>query len=239
MNIDTFHALKTGTIDGHARRVVPLGTLRVPSGRLEASDPFVNLGEGVVIAIPPGDYPAAVTIVDVSDEQDGSHLRESHLSVILAEGLPVRVAGLMPEGATRPPAEDEAPGVPVDAGTVGFADADAIPRCMPEDDWYDGVFDTGQDGSWFALMDDENHYIDGSANIVFPLAQAGENVVLAHSGWGDGFYPVVGTYDAAGRLLAVHIDLQLVDGEDDDDEDEAEPEPEQKPGFWGRLFGRG
>jgi hypothetical protein len=32
----------------------------------------------------------------------------------------------------------------------------------------------------------------------------------AHSGWGDGFYPVIGTYDDRGRLAGVHIDLQVV-----------------------------
>jgi len=34
--------------------------------------------------------------------------------------------------------------------------------------------------------------------------------VLAHSGWGDGGYPVISGYDAAGVLVAVHIDLYVV-----------------------------
>jgi uncharacterized protein DUF4241 len=50
-----------------------------------------------------------------------------------------------------------------------------------------------------------------------PAAQAGENVVLAHSGWGDGVYPVVRTVDADGKPLAIHIDLLVVAGEDQDD----------------------
>jgi hypothetical protein len=50
----------------------------------------------------------------------------------------------------------------------------------------------------------------GYANITLPLAADGENLVLSHSGWGDGFYPVVGSWDGDGRLLAVHIDLQVV-----------------------------
>ncbi len=41
-------ALRTGRIEGwkYTHHVVDLGTLRLPSGRLEASDPFVALGEG-------------------------------------------------------------------------------------------------------------------------------------------------------------------------------------------------
>lgn len=44
-----------------------------------------------------------------------------------------------------------------------------------------------------------------------PGAGDGENVVLSHSGWGDGFYPVVTTHDAEGRLLGVHLDLLVAD----------------------------
>lgn len=187
-----------------------LGVLRVPSGRLEASDPFVNLGEAQVFDVPPGDYPVRVTVADVSTAQDGSHLREAYLSVVLADGA---AADVVP--ATR--SDKELPAgeywvVPVDAGTVGFADAEAISAGMPAGDWYEELFDNGTDGSWFSLMDSEQHLIAGCANIVMPAATAGENVVLAHSGWGDGVYPVVRTVDADGKPLAIHIDLLVVGG---------------------------
>ncbi|MFJ3406649.1 DUF4241 domain-containing protein [Promicromonospora sp. NPDC090134] len=124
-------------------------------------------------------------------------------------------------GGGRAPADGEHYGVGVDAGTVGFADAEAIAACMPDDDstdWYDEVFDSGEPTSWFELMDSPDHYREGTANVTMPLAQAGENVVLSHSGWGDGFYPVVTTHAADGSLLGVHIDL-LVAGPEQDDED--------------------
>lgn len=41
--------------------VLDLGVLRVPSGRVEACDPFVSLGEGPVFEIEPGDYPVTLT----------------------------------------------------------------------------------------------------------------------------------------------------------------------------------
>lgn len=230
----------------YTRHVVELGTLRVPSGRLEASDPFVGLGQGLVFAVPPGDYPVAVTIADVSDAQNGSHLRETYLSVRLAEGTAARVEFLVPEGSQAPENDDEYYGVPVDAGTVGFADAEAVARCMPanDGDWYGDVFDTGKDDSWFALMDSGEHYVDGAANVVMPLATGGENVVLSHSGWGDGYYPVVGAYDADGTLLSVHIDLQVDEPEDDldgatSDAGAADSEPDRaKPSLWRRLLGK-
>ncbi|MDQ4089432.1 MAG: DUF4241 domain-containing protein [Actinomycetota bacterium] len=225
----TMHALYEGRITEAGKdrtlTVHDLGTLKVPSGKVEASDPFVNLGEsGVVIEVPPGEYPVRVTVADVSDEQDGSHDREAYLSLVLADGVPAAVE------------EAHEHGVMVDAGTVAFADAEAIARCMPEGDWYD-LFDDGSDESWFSRMDDPTHLREGCANIVMPRADAGENVVLSHSGWGDGIYPVVRTRDASGRVLGLHIDLFVVGGDDEESAPAPAPAPPAKKKGLRRLFG--
>lgn len=250
MDASSLLALRPGRFPGwnYSRTVHDLGELKVLSGRLEASDPFVNLGEGLVVTIPPGTYPVRVTVADVSEEQDGSHLRESYLSVMLAEGTATRVEYLVPDGATPPADPEEFYGVGVDAGTVGFADAEAVARYMPEGDRYSEFFDNGREDSWFALMDSAEHCIPGCANIVLPAAPDGENLVLAHSGWGDGFYPVLGSYDAEGRLLAVHIDLFVEEPEESTGssapkpgpgpvEPEGPPSTEPRPGLWKRMFG--
>ncbi|WP_433163798.1 DUF4241 domain-containing protein [Kribbella sp. CA-247076] len=215
---ENFRALRPGPVEVDRRTwtltVHELGVLRVPSGRLEACDPFVTLGAAPVFDVPPGDYPVHVTVADVSEAQDGSHLREAFLSLHLADGEVARV-----EAATSPDealGEDEFWMVGVDAGTVAFVDAEAVRTGMPAGDWYEDVFDNGRDDSWFALMDSPDHVREGCANIVLPLATQGENVVLAHSGWGDGAYPVVRTVDADGRTLGVHIDLLVVGPESDD-----------------------
>ncbi len=213
-----FRALRPGPVEVDGRTwsltVHELGVLRVPSGRLEASDPFVTLGEGPVVDIPPGDYPAFVTVADVSDAQDGSHLREAYLSLRLAEGEVAKVEAATSDGEELD--EDEFWLVPVDAGTVAFADAEAIRTMMPPGDWYEDLFENDSDDSWFALMDSPDHLREGCANIVLPLATEGENLILAHSGWGDGAYPVVRTVDAEGRPLGIHIDLLVVGPESDD-----------------------
>ncbi len=212
-----FYAMRSGAVtqpDGSPAtlRVVPLGLLEVPSGLVEASDPFVSLGEGPVLDIGPGSYEVFVTIADVSEEQDGSHEREAYLSIVLRDGVVSEVGTVSLEEES-----DEDPdsywGVPVDAGTVAFADHEAVAACMPateDTSWYESVFETGSDDSWFALMDSAEHYEPGIANIVMPLAQRGENVVLSHSGWGDGFYPVIVTVDSEDNFLGIHIDLLVV-----------------------------
>lgn len=220
---DTFFALRPGSAAGTGPAGGPglrlavhdLGEIVLPSGRLEASDPFTLLGEGLVVQVEPGRYPVRVTVADVSDEQDGSHLREAYLSVVLAEGEVAAVEPVVPEGADGPPEAGAAYGVPVDAGTVAFADADAVARLMPDGDWYDEVFDDGTDTSWFALTDSPDHLREGSANILLPGAQEGENVVLSHSGWGDGFYPLVRTVAADGTVLGLHLDLLVALPDDD------------------------
>ena len=186
--------------------VVDLGVLRVPSGRVEACDPFVTLGDGPVFEVEPGDYPVRVTVADV----------EADLSLVLADGEPASVEAAQPVRGRGI--------VCVDAGAVAFVDHDAVATAMPpQDDWYD-VFDSGEPDSWFSLMDSPDHYRRGAANIVMPRAGAGENVVLSYSGWGDGVYPVMLTRDADGAPLGLHIDLGVVgefaseDEEDDEDE---------------------
>ncbi|MFC7850675.1 DUF4241 domain-containing protein, partial [Arthrobacter sp. NPDC057388] len=90
--------------------------------------------------------------------------------------------------------------VPVSAGTVAFVDAEAVARCMPQDsNWYEDVFESGDPNCWFDLMDDDQPYPPGTANIVMPLAVGGENVILSHSGWGDGLYPILQPETPTGR----------------------------------------
>jgi hypothetical protein len=213
MDVNDLLALRTGTIPGwrFTHTVQDLGLLHVPSGQLGASDPFVNLPRSFAVTVPPGSYPVSVTIADVSEEQDGSHPRETYLSVVLAPGEPTRAERLRPTGADPDAGEDATFGVSVNAGTVAFVDREAVKPGMPDDegDWYDDVFDSEEPDSWFELMDAPEHLRAGCANITLPRATAGENVVLAHSGWGDGFFPVIGAYDADGQLLSVHIDLQV------------------------------
>ena len=204
--------LATGTV---SLSVTDLGVLRVPSGRVEACDPFVMLGDGPVYAVEPGDYPVRLTLADMSMAQDGSSLKEAYLSVVLADG----------EAASAEIArtiDGHKQGVVVDAGAVGFADNMAVETAMPPPgvDWCDEIFDSGEPDAWISVLYSAEHLRAGAANIVMPLAKNGENVVLSHSGWGDGFYPVILTRDADGTPLGLHIDLQVVGRfAEDDDED--------------------
>ncbi|HTI73180.1 MAG TPA: DUF4241 domain-containing protein [Candidatus Limnocylindria bacterium] len=195
---------------------VDCGKLVLPSGRLAACDPFVFLSPRSTpfIVTPKGRFPVAVTLADVSEKQDRSHVREAYASIVFSDrpeayrkSLPLAI-----DGQERPEQlGDEFVGFGVDAGTACFVDESVIESCMPEPQtWHESLFDNERSDCWFRLMDDPNHIREGIANLVLPLAKNGENLILFHSGWGDGVYPVVGSFDKAGRLVAAHIDFMVL-----------------------------
>jgi hypothetical protein len=152
-------------------------------------------------------------VADVSENFDRSEIREAYATVRIAPGTDAyrRALPLACEGESRAAfSDDNVTGFGVDAGTACFVDDEAVAKFMPTDvDWYETFFDNGYGDSWFAQMDDPNHIRFGLANITLPLAQNGENILIIHSGWGDGAYPVVGSFNATDQLVAVHIDFLL------------------------------
>jgi hypothetical protein len=197
--------------------VVDCGMLHLPHGRLVACDPFVSLEpDGMLfVQVPPGSYPVHVTVADVSGVGDGSHMREAYATVVLrpAEEVTRRIITPLPDGAVAPPEmeDDSYYGFGVDSGTACFVDGGSVADGMPPvKTWHDDVFDDGSPQSWFSRMDDPGHIREGLANIVLPAARNGENIIIVHSGWGDGHYPVIGGYDEQGNLVRVHIDFMVV-----------------------------
>ena len=196
--------------------VVGCGTLVVPFGRLVACDPFAYMQPtgNPYITIPPGQYPIKVTLADVSGREDGSHIREAYATLLLSNEPEITRHVLTPlvDNAPMPEiAEDEFIGFPVDAGTACFVDEGALASGMPSrEHWHDDLFDNQEPTSWFHRMDDPHHIRPGLANIPLPFATNGANIIIIHSGWGDGVYPIVGGYDRDERLVRVHIDFMVV-----------------------------
>jgi hypothetical protein len=221
-NVASWSALREGNRISEGKVLVlsllDCGWLLMPTGRLVACDPFVFLqkGNNPHVPVPPGRYRAVVTLADVSGCGDGSHMREAYATLILDEAameVNRRIITPSADGSPPPPEMtngDEYWGFPVDAGTACFVDDGAVEAAMPNSGWYEDLFENGKPDSWFARMDDPGHIREGIANIALPLAKSGENIVIFHSGWGDGFYPVVGGYDASDRLIRVHIDFAVV-----------------------------
>lgn len=194
---------------------VACGDLILRSGRLIVCDPFVFLAaEAPFVATPQGSFPVIVTLADVSEQQDRSHIREAYASIIFSPAIEAyrKAIPLVKEGTKRPVLQpDEFIGFSVDAGTACFVDQAVVEPCMPDPStWYGSLFENQNPDCWFQRMDDPAHIRQGIANITLPLATNGENLILFHSGWGDGHFPVIGAYDASHRLVAVHIDFLVI-----------------------------
>jgi hypothetical protein len=220
-NHSTWAALKNNqtlqTSDGPVFLwTVPCGDLTLPSGRLVACDPFVSLAPTGIpfVETPKGNFPVVVTLADLSEQQDRSHIREAYASILFS-AAPESYRKAIPlgkDGEKRPESRgDEFIGFGVDAGTACFVDESLIATCMPDPrTWSEAAFDNDSDDCWFKRMDDPAHIREGIANIPLPLGKRGENLILFHSGWGDGVYPLIGSFNSAHQLVAAHIDFFVV-----------------------------
>jgi hypothetical protein len=228
-----FFALRDGaklSVDGIdiVLSVIDCGELNLDGGQLIACDPFAGLlgaGRDAWIDVPPGRYPVQVTLADVSGRNDGSHLREAYASLLISDAPEVErkaLCMLHPGASPTPVDDDDSWGFGVDSGTACFADRTSIDRDMPNPNhWHHGLFENADPGSWFHRMDDPKHLRDGLANIPLPQGDGSTNIILMHSGWGDGFFPVLGGFDPDGALVAVHIDFFVVGGPAGEGEDGA------------------
>ena len=222
-NVEFWSALRAGNYvaandEFFVLSVVACGWLLVPTGQLVACDPFVFLRSenNPCVLVPPGRYRVFVTLADVSGTGDGSEMREAYATLVLDEAaieVKRRIITPSSDGSSCPPEmtdQGKYQGFPVDAGTACFVDEGAIAAAMPDGNWHEDLFENASPDCWFARMDDPGHIREGIANISLPLGKNGENIVIFHSGWGDGFYPVIGGYDASDRLIRVHIDFMVV-----------------------------
>jgi hypothetical protein len=196
--------------------IIECGTLALPSGRLVACDPFAFLQtyNNPHVLAPSGRFPVTVTLADVSKKLDRSHIREAYASIIFREGQERfrRALPLARHGEERPKLEgDRFIGFCVDAGTACFVDDSVIADGMPDPrNWHEELFENESPDCWFDRMDDPAHIRAGIANIQLPFAKNGENLILFHSGWGDGVYPVVGSFNDNEDLLSIHIDFGVI-----------------------------
>jgi hypothetical protein len=111
----------------------------------------------------------------------------------------------------REPKEGEFAGFAIDSGNACFIDESTIGPGMPAPQtWKAALFENERADCWSRQMEDPNHIHPGMANIPLPQAKHGENVVLFQSGWGDGHYPVIGSFDENDELVAAHIDFLVL-----------------------------
>ncbi|MGH7918851.1 MAG: DUF4241 domain-containing protein [Candidatus Dormibacteraceae bacterium] len=205
--------LSSGVVDVLGRpyglRVADLGELALPSGRLCCFDPLTEFPDEMpFVALPPGRYPVRVTHADVGGRLDGSDVRAAYVSLIVQRAREEYRRTLQPiyrsGRRARALETDGFWGVAVETGVVAMVDQEAFER-LTGDAWFDDLPD-----QWTKAMDDSQEYGEGAANVGLPDAESGESLVLSATAENEGYYPIMGSYDRRGHLLAVHLDLGVV-----------------------------
>lgn len=177
-----------------------IAELELTTGKILACDPLVAFdgASAFTRTVPPGRYPVDACIAQL----EPGHVRIAGIRVVFQPGVPVAWS----------PAETEAPdgmlghGYGVDAGLGCVMDIRArellraaeraLLDAHPDDDYYDDVL---------AAELGDRDWVDHR-----PAADRAENVVIVHSGWGDGIYGSTWGLDASGQPVWLVTDFQVL-----------------------------
>lgn len=171
--------------------LVRAGMLAVPSGRIVACDPFVFYDmEPFQLEVKPGTYPVDLHLVHFSPD----HTRVAFAILSFSESRPVRwTMAVWPGQDPSVLKENEIFGYGVDSGTGCFMDKAAAKLWETKMEYFDYLSDP-----WAEVSLDES----------------GLNIILFHSGWGDGGYASYWGWDDQDRVVCLVTDFGVLDETD-------------------------
>jgi len=186
-------------------RVVAAGSLKLPSGRVCAADPFIALTDAKPFSqqVPSGVFPVRLAVADFPS----GGLRVAFARVDFSAKPVVRWSMAVIDGQdVASLKEDEIFGYGVDAGTGSFFDpmaGEAAARLLDSnpDAWED----------WQAEGESNGPKVVGPYFFLLDLPLGDANAVMFGSGWGDGFYASWFGYDADGTVAALVTDFSTID----------------------------
>ena len=186
--------------------VIDGGTLIVTSGVIKATDPFLlTEDEGFVQTVPPGRYPVRLAHARVHGEA-GGRIAFARLDFATTPVVRWQMARTpSQDAATMKP--DHIFGYPVDAGTGSFMDQAAARNMLAK--LADSEKAQAITNVWI------NHgEVSGRAKglqFYLDVDVTPNNIIMFHSGWGDGFYASYFGYADDGTVAALLTDFQVMD----------------------------
>ncbi len=186
-------------------RLVQAGGLKLPSGQVCATDPFIALADAKPFtqAVPAGTFPVRLAVADFPS----GGTRVAFARVDFSEARVVRWAMAVVAGQDIATLKaDEIFGYGVDAGTGSFFDpvagrAAAELLKADEDAWE----------TWQTDGETNGPKVIGPYSFLLDLPLGDANAIMFHSGWGDGFYASWFGYDASGNVAALVTDFATID----------------------------
>jgi hypothetical protein len=183
-------------------RVLALGDLVAPTGRIIACDPLTALEPAAFAQrITPGRYPVVASVAALVN---GDQRVASILLRLREEPVATWEMARLEGQENVALAEGEFFGYPVDAGVGCFMDvsaAAALDARYESDESYDEALIDAMEAS---RADGWEH-----ANVTLDEA-SGVNLVMVESGWGDGVYASYWGYDAEGAPVCLVTDFSVL-----------------------------
>ena len=203
-------------IDGMALEILDLGNINLPSGKIIASDPLAN-SDTIPFSqkVSPGKYPVKVYVAKTPDSGDRYALAQIQFSNKNAVKWVLAVKEN--ENIRDLKTDDSFFGFPVDAGVGSFYYYEtAIEYQKFQDRFYKSdssknIYDDFFADEFKKSAVDQNDPADIGdwVNYTFPATNL--NIVMFHSGFGDGIYPAYWGVDAKGEITSLVIDFFVVD----------------------------
>ncbi len=216
-SIDYSQYFNNEMLGGMPLEIVSLGDINLPTGYVIAADPLVYLDESQPYSksVKPGHYPvqACVASVDEYDQRIAAvriqFRKEPALQWVLA---------VTDEKVHQSKNEaDRFEGFVVDAGIASFCDlqtqvfytefTDEYCREHPDGNIYDDFFAP----AFKKNAKDQNNPNDRGEWLNFQLPnEPSFNVVMFHSGWGDGVYPSYWGMNEKNEICSLVVDLGVL-----------------------------
>jgi hypothetical protein len=205
-----------GEIDGIETELLDIGKLSIPSGKIIAADPLVYLSDSIPFNrnIKPGEYDVIVSVARSAE------MGERYAAVMTrftdTDAVRWEMALTDRNNVSELKHEGDYFGFPVDAGLGCFCDVetqklfnefvDSFYAKSPEANIYDDFF-----ASLFkknAREQDNPEDIGDWLNFSIPGHPA-HNIIMFHSGFGDGSYPCYWGIDAKGKINSLVADFLI------------------------------
>ena len=190
--------------------ILELGYLKLSTGLIVVEDPLVMLSaEPFIKPVKPGNYPVSVVVAKTKDSGDRYALAQLRFSDKKAEKW---VLALKKNDDTTDLKPDEYLGFSVDAGLACFADHPAANEYLrfndkfnedhPDENMYDDLL--AAEFKKNAQNKDDPQDVGDWVN--FKIPNSAKNIILFHSGDGDGVYPCYWGVTKAGEVVSLVID---------------------------------
>lgn len=199
-------------VDGTPVEILEIGQLNTPSGQIAVCDPLVYPDMlPLNRKVKPGKHPITICIAKTEDSGD----RYAAAKLELNNKTAVKWVMALRDGEDINELTDDADyfGFPVDAGLGSFVDGESaieylkfeseFMKTNPGGNIYDDFFAA----EFKKNAKDQHNPSDPGDWINFHLPDSDLNIVMFHSGYGDGTYPAYWGIDNEGEIVSLVIDF--------------------------------